>query len=78
MFFFRLYDLYSFNVIPVLGELISKDKNAYQYLVESIRTFPSKVCKLQSAIIIHTFTIHVLCLYTIGGVCQYFREQWTM
>jgi demethylmenaquinone methyltransferase / 2-methoxy-6-polyprenyl-1,4-benzoquinol methylase len=35
-----LYDLYSFNVIPVLGRSIAGDAEAYRYLVESIRRFP--------------------------------------
>lgn len=35
-----LYDLYSFHLIPWIGELIAKDKEAYEYLVESIRQFP--------------------------------------
>ena len=35
-----LYDLYSFNVIPALGRLVTGDVEAYRYLVESIRRFP--------------------------------------
>ncbi|XP_037536130.1 2-methoxy-6-polyprenyl-1,4-benzoquinol methylase, mitochondrial [Nematolebias whitei] len=35
-----LYDTYSFQVIPVLGEVIAGDWKSYQYLVESIRKFP--------------------------------------
>jgi demethylmenaquinone methyltransferase/2-methoxy-6-polyprenyl-1,4-benzoquinol methylase len=35
-----LYDLYSFNVIPALGRLVTGDAQAYRYLVESIRRFP--------------------------------------
>jgi len=38
--FKRLYDAYSFNVIPKIGELIAKDRDSYQYLVESIRQHP--------------------------------------
>ena len=38
----KLYDLYSFNVIPQLGQLIANDKDSYQYLVESIRKFPDQ------------------------------------
>lgn len=34
-----LYDFYSFNIIPAIGELVAKDRKSYQYLVESIRTF---------------------------------------
>jgi demethylmenaquinone methyltransferase / 2-methoxy-6-polyprenyl-1,4-benzoquinol methylase len=35
-----LYELYSFNVIPAIGQAITGDREAYQYLVESIRKFP--------------------------------------
>lgn len=38
----NLYDSYSFNVIPKLGGIIAKDKDSYQYLVESIRKFPNQ------------------------------------
>ncbi|KAJ1093378.1 hypothetical protein NDU88_006479 [Pleurodeles waltl] len=38
----RLYDLYSFQVIPVIGEVIAGDWKSYQYLVESIRRFPAQ------------------------------------
>jgi demethylmenaquinone methyltransferase / 2-methoxy-6-polyprenyl-1,4-benzoquinol methylase len=36
----RLYELYSFNVIPALGRVVAGDAEAYRYLVESIRRFP--------------------------------------
>ena len=36
------YDLYSFAVIPKIGQLIAKDEAAYYYLVDSIRNFPSQ------------------------------------
>lgn len=38
----KIYDLYSFNVIPRLGKLLANDKESYQYLVESIRKFPKQ------------------------------------
>ena len=38
----KAYDLYSFNVIPVMGQLITNDRDSYQYLVESIRKFPDQ------------------------------------
>ena len=38
----KAYDLYSFNVIPRMGQLIANDRDSYQYLVESIRNFPDQ------------------------------------
>ncbi len=37
-----LYDRYSFNVIPRMGEAVTGDRDSYQYLVESIRRFPDQ------------------------------------
>ena len=36
----RLYDLFSFKVLPPLGRAVTGDAASYQYLVESIRKFP--------------------------------------
>ena len=36
----RLYDFYSYNVIPALGRAVAGDAESYRYLVESIRRFP--------------------------------------
>ncbi|MFZ9684917.1 MAG: bifunctional demethylmenaquinone methyltransferase/2-methoxy-6-polyprenyl-1,4-benzoquinol methylase UbiE [Gemmobacter sp.] len=36
------YDRYSFNVIPVMGQIVAGDRESYQYLVESIRRFPEQ------------------------------------
>ncbi len=43
----KLYDIYSYNVIPKLGKYVTGDEDSYQYLVESIRAFPSQedLCK---------------------------------
>ena len=38
----KVYDLYSFNVIPVMGQIVANDRDSYQYLVESIRKFPDQ------------------------------------
>jgi demethylmenaquinone methyltransferase / 2-methoxy-6-polyprenyl-1,4-benzoquinol methylase len=35
-----IYDLYSFHVLPRLGQIVTGDGDAYRYLVESIRRFP--------------------------------------
>ena len=37
-----LYDRYSFNVIPPMGQAVTGDRESYQYLVESIRRFPEQ------------------------------------
>jgi demethylmenaquinone methyltransferase/2-methoxy-6-polyprenyl-1,4-benzoquinol methylase len=38
----KVYDLYSFNIIPKMGQVIAGDSDSYQYLVESIRKFPDQ------------------------------------
>eukprot|EP00249_Psilotum_nudum_P005406 c18843_g1_i1 orf=268-1170(-) len=38
----QLYDFYSFSIIPRIGEFVVGDKDSYQYLVESIRRFPTQ------------------------------------
>lgn len=38
----KLYDGFSFGVIPKIGEVVAKDRESYQYLVESIRKFPTQ------------------------------------
>jgi demethylmenaquinone methyltransferase/2-methoxy-6-polyprenyl-1,4-benzoquinol methylase len=37
-----LYDLYSFRVLPRLGEIIARDAASYRYLAESIRMHPDQ------------------------------------
>ncbi|WP_397541825.1 bifunctional demethylmenaquinone methyltransferase/2-methoxy-6-polyprenyl-1,4-benzoquinol methylase UbiE [Roseovarius salis] len=43
----QVYDLYSFHIIPRMGQLIARDRDSYQYLVESIRRFPDQETFLQ-------------------------------
>lgn len=43
----QIYDLYSFHIIPRLGQAIADDRDSYQYLVESIRRFPDQESFLQ-------------------------------
>ncbi|WP_460019383.1 bifunctional demethylmenaquinone methyltransferase/2-methoxy-6-polyprenyl-1,4-benzoquinol methylase UbiE [Magnetospira thiophila] len=38
----QLYDTYSFNLLPRVGQAVTGDRDAYQYLVESIRRFPDQ------------------------------------
>ena len=41
-YFRELYDLYSFELIPKIGELVVKDDESYRYLAESIRMHPDQ------------------------------------
>jgi demethylmenaquinone methyltransferase/2-methoxy-6-polyprenyl-1,4-benzoquinol methylase len=45
------YDLYSFRVLPLIGQLVAGDRDAYTYLAESIRRFPpqAELCELIGA-----------------------------
>jgi len=38
----KVYDFYSFNILPKIGEIIAKDASSYQYLAESIRMHPKQ------------------------------------
>lgn len=38
----KLYDLYSFKLLPWLGARVAGDRDSYQYLVDSIRSFPTQ------------------------------------
>ncbi|MDA9807216.1 class I SAM-dependent methyltransferase [Alphaproteobacteria bacterium] len=38
----KIYDVWSFQFMPRIGQKITGDKEAYNYLVESIRQFPSQ------------------------------------
>ena len=42
LLFSKVYDLYSFNVLPKLGALLASDSDSYQYLAESIRMHPDQ------------------------------------
>jgi len=37
-----IYQQYSFSIIPLMGQLVAGDRDSYQYLVESIKRFPSQ------------------------------------
>ena len=38
----KMYDFYSFNILPKMGDLVAKDGDSYQYLAESIRMHPDQ------------------------------------
>ncbi len=38
----KIYDFYSFKILPEIGEFVAKDRDSYQYLAESIRKHPNQ------------------------------------
>lgn len=38
----KIYDIYSFKLLPLMGKVIAKDADSYQYLAESIRMHPDQ------------------------------------
>ena len=40
--FSKIYDWYSFNILPKLGSLLANDSDSYKYLAESIRMHPDQ------------------------------------
>ena len=48
----EIYDAYSFKVLPAIGQAVAGNREAYQYLAESIRRFPPQdelKAKIQAA-----------------------------
>ncbi len=41
-FLAKIYDFYSFKILPEIGEIVAKDRDSYQYLAESIRKHPNQ------------------------------------
>jgi 2-methoxy-6-polyprenyl-1,4-benzoquinol methylase len=62
-----IYDQYSFQVIPPMGQILASEWNAYQYLVESIRKFPKQ--NDFKAMIQHAGFKHVTYENLTFGVC---------
>ena len=38
----KIYDIYSFKILPIMGKLIANDEESYRYLAESIRIHPDQ------------------------------------
>ena len=71
----RLYDAYSFRVIPAVGAVVARDRAAYQYLVESIRRFPDQPA-LAALMAAAGFSRVSVTNYT-GGVCA-LHQGWAI
>ncbi len=62
----KAYDLYSFSVLPRLGQLVAGDADSYRYLAESIRMHPNQE-ELKALMKVNGFG-HVDCHNMTGGV----------
>ncbi|ACL61795.1 bifunctional demethylmenaquinone methyltransferase/2-methoxy-6-polyprenyl-1,4-benzoquinol methylase UbiE [Methylobacterium nodulans] len=63
----RIYDAYSFRIIPHLGALVAGDRESYRYLVESIRRFPTPGAF--AGMIEEAGFAHVTHRLLSGGIC---------
>lgn len=69
----KIYETYSFKVIPWIGELVAQDRESYQYLVESIQRFPDQET-LKGMMAKAGFTRTSYTNYS-GGICA-LHEGW--
>jgi demethylmenaquinone methyltransferase/2-methoxy-6-polyprenyl-1,4-benzoquinol methylase len=69
------YDAYSFQVIPAIGQAVAKDREAYLYLVESIRRFPDQ--KALAALMAEAGFSRVSVTNFAGGVCA-LHQGWAI
>ena len=71
----QAYDAYSFKVIPAVGKAVTRDREAYQYLVESIRRFPDQ--KALAALMETAGFARVSATNFSGGVCA-LHQGWAI
>jgi demethylmenaquinone methyltransferase/2-methoxy-6-polyprenyl-1,4-benzoquinol methylase len=71
----RLYDAYSFRVIPEVGALVARDRESYDYLVESIRRFPDQAAL--AAMMSEAGFSRVSVTNFSGGVCA-LHQGWAI
>ena len=71
----RAYDAYSFKVIPAVGAAVTRDREAYQYLVESIRRFPDQ--KTLASLMEAAGFARVSATNFSGGVCA-LHQGWAI
>jgi demethylmenaquinone methyltransferase/2-methoxy-6-polyprenyl-1,4-benzoquinol methylase len=69
------YDAYSFRVIPEIGARVADDREAYQYLVESIRRFPAQ--QALARLVADAGFARVTATNFSGGVCA-LHQGWAI
>ena len=67
------YDVYSFWLIPQMGRLVANDEEAYRYLVESIRRFPSQ--RLLASLMEEVGFLNVQFENYLGGIAALHRGE---
>lgn len=63
----KVYDVYSFGILPMLGKFVANDADSYRYLAESIRMHPDQE-RLKAMLETVGFT-HCSYLNLTGGIC---------
>jgi len=71
----KIYDAYSFSVIPAVGGIVARDREAYDYLVQSIRRFPDQT-RLAELMRAAGFS-QVSATNLTGGVCA-LHQGWAI
>jgi demethylmenaquinone methyltransferase / 2-methoxy-6-polyprenyl-1,4-benzoquinol methylase len=71
----RAYDAYSFKLIPAIGARVANDREAYQYLVESIRRFPDQ--RSLAELMVNAGFGRVSVTNFSGGVCA-LHQGWAI
>ena len=71
----KLYDAYSFRVIPAVGGAVAGDRESYEYLVESIRRFPDQ--PTLAALMAEAGLSRVSVSNFSGGVCA-LHQGWAI
>ncbi len=67
----KIYDIYSFNLLPKIGKLVADDSESYQYLAESIRMHPDQDTLKQMMLDVHFDQVDVHNL--TGGIVAVHR-----
>jgi demethylmenaquinone methyltransferase/2-methoxy-6-polyprenyl-1,4-benzoquinol methylase len=68
-----IYDKFSFGLLPKIGEIVAGDREAYQYLVESIRRFPPQA---QFARMIEAAGLSQACVRNLSGGIAAMHSAW--
>ncbi len=69
----KIYDRYSFSVLPFMGKLVTNDGDSYRYLAESIRMHPDQ--KTLKSMMEHTGFVNCSFHNMTGGIVALHRGE---